>query len=165
MRRNSIGNGCSRPAKGAVPRRRLGPARCVTLNRFLQFLGGAEGDLLARLDLDGLAGRGVAAHAGGAVAHLQNAEPADPQAAALLEMLHDEADHVGQHRLALLLGDLVARGDLRRKMLEGDGRCGLSGLLGCHGCWTPVSGFRGKWLKAAVRGSDRYEIRMWSGYA
>ena len=47
------------------------------LDRFLQFLGGAEGNLLARLDLDRLAGRGIATHAGGALADLQDSQPAD----------------------------------------------------------------------------------------
>src|ERR1700733_8122549 len=40
---------------------------------FLQFLGGAESPLLARLDLDGLARGGVAADAGGALADLEDA--------------------------------------------------------------------------------------------
>ena len=40
---------------------------------FLELLGGAEGHLLARLDLDRLAGGRIAAHAGGPLAHHQNA--------------------------------------------------------------------------------------------
>src|SRR5436853_2454745 len=57
---------------------------------FLEFLRGAERDLLARLDLDRLAGRGVAAHAGGALANLKDAEATDADAVALLEVLHNE---------------------------------------------------------------------------
>ena len=40
---------------------------------FLQFLGRAEGNLFARLDLDRLASGGVAAHASGTLADLKNA--------------------------------------------------------------------------------------------
>jgi hypothetical protein len=43
-------------------------------NGFFEFLGGAEGDLLAGLDFDRFAGGRVAAHAGGALAHLQNTQ-------------------------------------------------------------------------------------------
>ena len=46
-------------------------------DRFLEFLCGPEGDFLAGLDLDGLAGGGVAAHARGALPHLQDAEARD----------------------------------------------------------------------------------------
>jgi NADH-quinone oxidoreductase subunit A len=54
---------------------------------FLEFLGRAEGDLLAGLDVDRLAGGGVAAHAGGALAHLEDAEADDADALALLQAL------------------------------------------------------------------------------
>src|SRR5262249_59609395 len=46
-------------------------------HRFLEFLGRAESDLLAGLDLDRFAGRGIAPHTGCALAHHQNAEAAD----------------------------------------------------------------------------------------
>ena len=49
-----------------------------SLDRFLELLGRAERNLLARLDLDGFAGRRVAAHARGALAHLQHAEAHQP---------------------------------------------------------------------------------------
>lgn len=39
-------------------------------DRFLQLLGGAKCNLLARLDLDWSAGRGIAAHARWPLAHL-----------------------------------------------------------------------------------------------
>src|SRR5712675_3767947 len=74
---------------------------------FLQLLGRAEGNLLAGLDVDGFAGSGVAAHAGGALAHLQDAETDDTDAFALLQMLGDPADHVVQNGLSLLLGQLL----------------------------------------------------------
>src|SRR5690349_9124668 len=58
-----------------------------SLDRFLQFLGGAESDFPARLDLDGLAGGRIAAHARGALSHDENSEPADADAIAFLEVL------------------------------------------------------------------------------
>ena len=45
----------------------------VGSDRFFEFLGGTEGDLLAGLDLDGGAGRRITAHARGALADLQDA--------------------------------------------------------------------------------------------
>src|SRR5690348_9848453 len=50
------------------------PAAAPVSDRLFEFLGGAEGDLLARLDLDRLAGRGIASHARRALAHLEDAE-------------------------------------------------------------------------------------------
>src|SRR6266478_2429859 len=87
------------------------------LDGFLQFLRGAKRDLLARLDLDRLAGRGIAAHARGALAHLQDAETANPDAVALLQVLDDDVDHAAEDRLGLLLGKLVTFGDVRRDVL------------------------------------------------
>src|SRR5216684_4735679 len=55
------------------------------LDGFLEFLGGAEGDLLAGLDLDRFAGRGITPHAGGALADLKDAEADDADALALLQ--------------------------------------------------------------------------------
>src|SRR5215471_17942767 len=98
------------------------PGMTPVSDGFLEFLGGAERDLLARLDLDRLAGRRIAPHAGGALAHLQNAEPADADALALLEVLHEEPDQIVEDRLGLLLGNLVAVGKRRREVLEGNGR-------------------------------------------
>src|SRR5262249_61186993 len=80
------------------------------LYRFLQFLGGPEGHLLARLDLDRLAGRRVAPHAGGPFAHLQDAETANADAVALLEVLDDHADQIVEDGL---------RGRLRHLMIGG----------------------------------------------
>src|SRR5437879_12665700 len=85
------------------------------LDGFLQFLGGAERDLLARLDLDRLAGRRVAAHARGALAHLQDAEAADADAVALLEVLDDEVDHVVEDQLGGLRSEERRVGNARRE--------------------------------------------------
>src|SRR6202035_4823610 len=83
---------------------------------FLQLLGCAEGNLLAGLDVDRLAGSGVAAHAGGALAHLQDAETDDADALALLQVLGDPADQIVQDGFGLLLRQLLLFGDGRREM-------------------------------------------------
>jgi hypothetical protein len=54
------------------------------LDGFFQVLRRAEGDLLAGLDLDGLASRRVAAHAGGTLADLQDTQAGDADALAFL---------------------------------------------------------------------------------
>src|SRR5689334_907838 len=91
-----------------------GRAACAAtrrLNRFLQFLGGAEGDLLGGLDVDRFAGGGVAAHARGALANLEDAEPDDADALAFLQVLGDTVDHVGEDGLGLLLGEFLLLGN------------------------------------------------------
>src|ERR1700729_2929887 len=95
--------------------------KAVLSDGFLELLGRAERNLLARLDVDRLAGGGVAAHAGGALAHLQDAETDDADALALLQVLGDPADQIVQNRFRLLLGQLLFIGDGRREMLERDG--------------------------------------------
>src|SRR3954451_1841357 len=98
------------------------------LDGFLEFLGRAEGDFLAGLDLDRFAGGGIAAHAGGALADLKDAEADDADAFALLEVLGDLADHVGQDGFGALLGQFMLVRESRRQMLErngGLGRCFL----------------------------------------
>src|SRR4249919_65444 len=50
------------------------------LDRLFEFLGGAEGHLLAGLDLDRFAGCRITPHAGGALAHHQDAEAANADA-------------------------------------------------------------------------------------
>src|SRR5258708_5861450 len=106
------------------------------LDGFLQFLRGAERDLLAGLDLDRLAGRRVTAHARGALAHLQDTEAADADAVALLEVLDDEVDHVVEDQLSGLLGELMLFGKVRRDVLQGEGR---GRCFRCHGSRSPCS--------------------------
>src|ERR1700688_3884410 len=98
------------------------------LDGFLEFLGRTEGNLLAGLDVDRFAGGGVAAHARGALADLEDAEADDADALALLQMLGDHGDDVVQDRLGLLLRQFLILGDRRRQMLQrngGWGRCFL----------------------------------------
>src|ERR1700733_15211417 len=96
----------------------------VLSDGFLQLLGRAEGNLLAGLDVDRFAGGGVAAHAGGALAHLQDTETNDADALALLQMLGDSGHQIVQNRFRLLLGQLLLVGDRRCAMLERDGGWG-----------------------------------------
>src|ERR1700675_3841499 len=86
------------------------PPRKKGLERFLEFLGGAEGDLLARLDLDRLAGGGIAAHASGALADLKDAESADAEAVAFLQVLRHQADEVAENRFGLLFCHFMGPG-------------------------------------------------------
>src|SRR3984893_6860991 len=96
-----------RAANAARPVARSATDRTRLSDRFLEFLGGAEGDLLAGLDLDRFAGGRIAAHARGALAYLQDAEPADTDALALLEVLDDSVDHGAEARVSLLLRRFV----------------------------------------------------------
>src|ERR1700682_731812 len=93
----------------------------VRSDGFLELLGGAEGNLLAGLDVDRFAGGGVAAHAGGALAHLEDAKTDDADALALLQVLGDAADQIVQNAFSLFLGQFLVFGDRRRQMLERDG--------------------------------------------
>src|SRR6185503_11186505 len=109
--------------------------------RVLQFLGGAERDLLARLDLDRFAGRGIASHAGGALADLKDAESVETDANALLELLGDEDDEVVHDRIGLLLGEAMLRRHLDRDLTVADGLGLRLGSLRrsrhfCH--WIPL---------------------------
>src|SRR6185369_9375799 len=97
------------------------------LDRFLQFLDWAEDDLLAGLDVDGLAGGGVAAGPGGPLADLEDAKTDDADAVAFLEMLGDQVDHVGQDGLSVLFRQVLALRDVSGQVLERDG--GGSGCL------------------------------------
>src|SRR5579872_968958 len=105
-------------------------AGLVQSNRFLEFLGGAEGDLLARLDLDLLAGGGIAPDAGRALTDLEDAEANEADALTLLQMLGDPGHQVGQDGFRLLFGQFLILGDGRGQMLERDGRRGC--CLLCH---------------------------------
>src|SRR5215475_5085726 len=129
-----------------------GPAmtRFRNSDGFLEFLGGAESDFLARLDLDRLAGRRIAAHAGGALAHLQNAEAAHADALTLLEVFDEEPHQVVEDRLGLLFRDLVGFRESRREVLDGDGsRCGCL----CHGRRTPGVEPRRVWRRRITPGA------------
>src|SRR6476660_5461257 len=81
-----------------------GHGKGVVSDGFLELLGCTEGNLLTGFDVDRLAGGGVAAHTGSALAHLQDAKTDDANALALLQMLGDPRDHVVENRLSLLLG-------------------------------------------------------------
>src|SRR5262245_65000381 len=74
------------------------------LDRFLEILRDAEGDLLRRLDLDRLAGGRVAAHARRTMPHLQDAQARDADLVALLEVPHDQADEFLEGAGGVLLG-------------------------------------------------------------
>src|SRR5262245_12084092 len=99
------------------------------LNGFLEFFRRAEGHLLARLDLDRLAGRRIAAHARCALTNLKDAEATDADPVALLQVLHHHRHEVVEHRLGLLLGHLVVSSERGCKMLQ------RNGWLGCFGHW------------------------------
>src|SRR6266851_7745607 len=101
--------------------------RCAGSDGFLEFLGSAESNLLARFDLDRFTGGGIAAHARGALAYLKNAEAANTNAVALLEVLDHHRNEVVENRLGLFLGHLVIGRERGGEMLERDGR------LGCFG--------------------------------
>src|SRR5262245_14352825 len=119
----------------AASRRACGDKRLLERpfsDRFLELLGGSEGNLLRRLDLDRLAGCRIAAHASGALAHHQNAEPADADAVALLEMLGHQTDQIAEHGLCLLFRHLVRFREIGGEMLQRDCRCRFLGWR-CHG--------------------------------
>src|SRR5450830_1335562 len=110
--------------------RRVRPLR--RSDRLFQFLRRAESDLLARLDLDRFAGRRVTAHARGTLAHLKDAEAADADTLALLQVLDDVADKIAEYGFRLLLRHLVRFRERGREMLQCDGwRC--RGFCRCRG--------------------------------
>ena len=63
---------------------------------FFEFLRGSEGDLLAGLYVDRRAGRRIASLTGCALAHHEDAQPADADSVTLLEMLGDQADQIAE---------------------------------------------------------------------
>src|SRR5262249_36702006 len=93
----------------------------MRLDGFFQFLGSAEGNLLAGLDLDGFAGGRIAAHTGGALTDLQNTETREAKLLALLQMLGDHFDKLVEQSFALLLAHFVAFSERMSEMLESDG--------------------------------------------
>jgi len=70
--------------------------------------------------VDGFAGGGIAAHAGGALAHLEDAETDNADALALLQVLGDPADQIVQNGLGALLRQFVLFRQRCREMLERD---------------------------------------------
>src|SRR5262249_2327107 len=66
------------------------------LDGFFQFFGCSESDFLAGPNLNRLAGRRVAPHAGGSFSNLQYAEPRNSDSFTLLQMLGDQTDEVVQ---------------------------------------------------------------------
>ena len=113
-----------------------------SLDRFFQFLRSAESDFLAGFNLNLLAGRGIAADAGCALAHLKNAKAANTNAFALLQMLHNIADQIAEHGLRLLLRHLVRFRERGGEMFKRDGRwCRSFSRNHCHQ-WDPPLEFR-----------------------
>src|SRR5471030_1722649 len=105
------------------------------LDRFLEILGGAEGDLLARLDLDRLARGRIAAHARGALANLQNTKADETDTIALLKVLGDESHQVAEKGFGLLLRHLMILGERGGEMLQAYGihlRLGCGSRLSGH---------------------------------
>src|SRR5207245_1985299 len=90
------------------------------LDRVLDFLCGAEAELLRRLDLDLLAGRRVAAEAGGALLDLEDAEAGHPDLVALLEVLHREIDEGIQELAHRLLRHFMLLGEFARDLRQRD---------------------------------------------
>src|SRR6185436_12892483 len=102
------------------------------LHRLFEFLGGAERDLLAGLDLDRFAGGRIAPHAGCTLAHHEDAEAADANAVALLQVFGHQADQVAEDRLSLLFRHLMGFREICGEMLQGHGRL-CARFLRCHG--------------------------------
>src|SRR5262249_51742398 len=87
---------------------------------------------LAGLDLNGLAGGRIAAHAGGPLAHLENTEPADADAVTLLEVLGHQPDQIAEDRLGLFFRHFMRFREIRGEMLQRHRRL-CARFLRCHG--------------------------------
>jgi hypothetical protein len=98
------------------------------LNRLFQFLGWPEGDLLAGLDLDGLAGPRISAHPGGTILNLEHAESSQADFVAVLEMAGGQRHQVAQHGFGLLLRQVVALSQFGGHLLERDSGLGSAGF-------------------------------------
>ena len=95
------------------------------LNGLFQFLGRPERNLLAGLDLDGLASRRVPSHPGGPLPHLEDAETGQTDFGALLQMAGGQRHQIAEHGLSLFLRDLMAVCQRGGEVLECDRRlCG-----------------------------------------
>ena len=93
------------------------------LDGFLQFLAGAEGDLLAGLDLHRFPSLRIAAHPRFAPLHLKNAKPDDTDFVALHEVPGEPNNGVGEHGFGPGLGDFMSFGDLGCEMLQRHDGC------------------------------------------
>src|SRR5262249_23825859 len=126
--------------KGRAGSRRTRPSWSVRKtygsDRFLEILGDAERYLLRRLDLDLLAGRGIATHARRPVPHLQDAEPSDTNLVALLEVPHHKTDELVERARRVLLGHAGLLGQFGRNLGEWNRRSG--GLCGSHSGGVPL---------------------------
>jgi hypothetical protein len=94
------------------------PFGSAVLHRLFQFLGRSERDLLAGLDLDGLAGRRVPSHPGRPLPHLEDTETGQTDFVAPLQMAGGDRHQIAQHGLGLLLCDLMAVGQRGGEVLE-----------------------------------------------
>jgi len=101
------------------------------LYRELQFLGRAKCDLLARFDLDGFAGCGVAPHSSWPLPDLKDTKTSNPNAFALLEVLGNEADQPIKQGHPLPFRQLMVLGQPSREVLESDWTIGRF-CLSCH---------------------------------
>src|SRR5919202_696890 len=92
--------------------------RRIWSDRLLQLLRRPEGNLLAGLDLDLLAGRRVAPQPGCTRAHLEDPEAGDPNFGAVLQVLGEGLHELAQHGLDLTLWHVVAIGQAGRQLLQ-----------------------------------------------
>ena len=111
------------------------------LHRLFQFLGRPECDLLAGLDLDGLAGRRVPSHPCRPLPHLEDAETGQTDFVAPLQMAGGQRHQIAQHGLSLLLRDVMAVGQRGGEVLECDGR--LDGSLWLWAAFFAAAFFAG----------------------
>src|SRR3954454_16833496 len=87
-------------------------------DRLLELLGRPEGNLLAGLDLDRLAGCRIAPHPGGTRAHLEDPEAGDADLGALLQVLGEALHERAEDRFDLALRQVVALGQPGRQLLQ-----------------------------------------------
>ena len=72
------------------------------LHGLFQFVGRSKRDLLARLDLDCFACRGIASHPGRPFADLEDAKAGQADFVALLQMARSEGHQIAKYRFSLL---------------------------------------------------------------
>ena len=108
-----------------------GMAGWMAINCLFEFLAGAEGHLLAGLDLDRFAGIRIASHAGNTISHLQNPESDNLHALAQYQVLGDYADEVFHQLQSLTLAESMLFPQLIGQMLDGDRLWGRRLLCRC----------------------------------